>query len=129
MGRDRGVALVDAFLANPLDQPLDRLGPDLQLALLGQFLRGGPERLRLDSRTDHLLLHPRAVARAIKSQSLVLRGKKPADSGDNNFGFPSSRHSPAWSALRGAEGELLGGLPHSSGRALAALGQKPRLGP
>ena len=122
MGRDRGVALVNAFLANPLDQPLDRRGPDRQLALLGQFFRGSPKRLRLDSRTDHRALHPRAVACAIQSQSLVLRGKKPADSGDKNSGFPSRGHAPVWSGLRGAERELRGGLLHNWGRALAARG-------
>jgi hypothetical protein len=128
MGRDRGVALVDAFLANPLDQPLDRLGPNIQLALLGQFLGGGPERLRLDSRADHLPLHPRAVARAIKSQRLVLRGKKPANSGDNSAGFPSIGHSPAYSALRGAEGELLGGLPTARAEPWPLLGTGLGLG-
>lgn len=83
MGRDGRVALIDSLPADPMDQPLDRLGPDLQIGQGGQAVGGLLEGDLMDAGMDGLLLDARAEARLIQAQRLVLREKKPAGSGDS----------------------------------------------
>ena len=97
MLRDGRVALIDPLLADPLDQPLDRLGLDRQVGQRGQVVGGLLVGDVFDAGVDDLLLHARAEARVINAQRLVLRGKKPADSGYSIRRVGSNRHPLAWS--------------------------------
>ncbi len=97
MGRDRRVSLVDPLPADPPDEPLDRLGPDVQIRQLGQvagrLLIGGA----VDAGMDNLPLHARAEATVVNAQRLILREKKPAGSGGNWRLVVSRPRPPAWS--------------------------------
>ena len=96
MGRDGGITSVDPLLADPLDQPLDRLGLDVQVRqfgeIAGRLLIGGA----VDAGMDDLLLDARAEPGMVNAQRLILRGKKPADSGGNWRLVVSRRRHPAW---------------------------------
>ena len=83
MRRDDCVALVDPLLANPADQPLDRLGCDFQVRQFGQIAGRLLIGETVDARMDNFLLHAWAEAGVVNAQRLILRGKKPADSGDS----------------------------------------------
>ena len=94
---DGRVTLIDPLLADPLYQPLDRLGLDRQVGersqVVGGFLVGDV----FDAGVDDLLLDARAEARLINTQRLVLREKKPADSGYSIRRVGPNRHLLAWS--------------------------------
>ena len=97
MRLDRRVSLVDSLLADLLDHPLDRLGLDLQVGQFGQIARSLLIGRTVDAGMDDLLLHAWAEAGVINAQRLILREKKPADSGGNWRRVVSRRHLPAWS--------------------------------
>ncbi len=84
MRRDGGVTPVDPLAADPPDQSLDRLGRDLQVGQLGQVAGRLLIRDAVDAGMDDLLVHAWAEAGVVNAQRLVLRGKKPADSGGNS---------------------------------------------
>ena len=94
---DSRVTLVGPLLADPLDDPLDRLGLDVQVGQRGQ-IRG---RLLIgkavDAGMNDLPLHAWAEARVVNAQRLALREKKPADIGGNWRLVLSRRHLLAWS--------------------------------
>jgi hypothetical protein len=83
MGRDGRITVIDSLLADPMNQPFDRLGSNLQLGQRGQPVGGLLEGDLTDAGMDDLLLDTRAEARLIKAQCLVLREKKSAGSGDS----------------------------------------------
>ena len=95
MLRDGRVALVGPLLTDSLDQPLDRFGLDHQVGQHGQMVGGLLVGRCFDAGVDDLLLYARAEARVINAQRLVLREKKPADSGYNSRPVGSTRHLPA----------------------------------
>ena len=97
MRLDRRVPLVDPLPADLLDQPLDRLGLDVQVGQLGQVARRLLIGKAVDAGMDDLLLDARAEAGAVNAQRLILRGKKPADSGGSWRLVVSRRRPPAWS--------------------------------
>jgi hypothetical protein len=83
MGRDGRITLIDSLLADPMGQPFDRLGSDLQIGQRGQSVGGLLKGDLMDAGMDGLLLDTRAEARLVKAQRLVLREKKSAGSGDS----------------------------------------------
>ena len=91
------VALVDPFLADLMNQPLDRLGRDLQVGECGQVARRLLIRRTIDAGMDDFLLDTWAEAAMINAQRLVLRGKKPADIGGNWRHVVSIPRLRAWS--------------------------------
>ena len=115
MRRDGRVTLVDPLPADPLDQPLDRLGRDVQVGQFGQIAGRLLVRDAVDPGVDDLLLHARAEARVVKAQRLVLRGKKPADSGGSCRRVASRPRPPAWSSARGVRRGPCGPAPRRAG--------------
>jgi hypothetical protein len=83
MGRDGRITLSDSLPANPMNQPFDRLGCDLQIGQRSQPVGGLLKRDLMDAGMDSLLLNERAESRPVKAQRLVLREKKSAGSGDS----------------------------------------------
>ena len=73
MSRNRSVTPVDSLLADPLDQPLDRLRGDVQIGEFGQVARRLLIRGAVDTGVNDLLLDAGTEARAVKAQRLVLR--------------------------------------------------------
>jgi hypothetical protein len=67
-GRDGGVTPLDPLLADPADQPLDRLGRHIQVGQRRQIAAGLLIGNAVDPGMDDLLLHPGAEARVIKAQ-------------------------------------------------------------
>ena len=97
MRRDGCVTLVDPLLADLPDEPLDRLGRDVQVRQFGQI--AGPLLIgrTVDAGMDNFLLHAWAEAGVVNAQRLILREKKPADSGGNCRLVVSRPRLPAWS--------------------------------
>jgi hypothetical protein len=97
MSGDGGVAPVGPLAPDPVDESLDRLGPDRQVPQCGEvaggLLRGGA----VHPGVHDLLLHAGTEARVIKAERLALREKKPADSGGNSRPVVSRRRLLAWS--------------------------------
>ena len=97
MGGDGGVALVGPLLANLPNDPLDRFRSDFQIRQFGEItgplLIGGT----VDTGVDNFLLHPWAETGAVNSQCLILREKKPSDSGGNYRPVVSRPRLLAWS--------------------------------
>ena len=79
------------------DHPLNRLKCDVQVRELGQIARRLLIGHAVDTGVDNSLLHAWTEPTMVKSQCLILREKKPADSGGNLLHVVSSRHLPAWS--------------------------------
>ena len=96
MRLDRRVPLIDPLAADRLDQPLDRLGLDVEVRQRGQVARRLQIRRTVDAGMDDLLLDARAEATVVKAQSLILREKKPADIGGSWRHVVSRRRPPAW---------------------------------
>lgn len=81
--RDGLVALVDPLSADLPDESLDGLGSDFPIRQFGQVAGSLLRGKAVDARMDDVWLDPRAEAGAVNPQRLILRGKKPADSGGN----------------------------------------------
>jgi hypothetical protein len=94
--RDGRVTLVDPLPADLPDQPLDRLGSDSQVGQFGEIARRLLIGNTVHARMNDFLLHTRAEAATVKAQRLILREKKPADSGGNWRPVVSRRHRLAW---------------------------------
>ena len=84
MRLDCGITLAGSLLADPSDHPLNRLGRDSQVGQFGQIARRLLIRNTVDAGMDDFLLHTWAEAGVINAQRLILREKKPADSGGNS---------------------------------------------
>lgn len=91
------VALVDPLLADLPNEPLDGFGTDFQVRQLGEVAGRLLIGRAVDARMDDLLLDARAEAGVVNAQRVILRGKKPADSGDSWRVVASRRHLLAWS--------------------------------
>ena len=97
MGLHRGIPLVGSLPADLLDHPLDRLGSDAQVGQFSQIARRLLIGNTVDAGVDDLPLNTWAEAGSINAQRLILREKKPADSGGSSRRVVSRRYLPAWS--------------------------------
>ena len=97
MRRDGRVTLVNSFLADLLDHPLDRLGLDVQVREFGEISGRLLIGRTVDAGMNDFLLHAWAKAGVVNAQRLALREKKPADIGGNWRLVLSRRHLLAWS--------------------------------
>ncbi len=97
MRREGCVALVDPLLADLPDEPLDRLGLDFQVRQFGQIAGCLLIGNTVDACVDDLLLHAWAEAGVVNAQRLILREKKPTDSGGSCRLVVSRPRLPAWS--------------------------------
>ena len=97
MRLDGYVTLVNSLLADLFDHPLNRLKCDVQVREFDQIARRLLIRYAVDAGVDNFLLHAQTEPAMVKSQRLILREKKPADSGGNLLRVVSSRHLPSWS--------------------------------
>ena len=97
MHRDGRVTLVDPLLADLPDEPLDGLGRDVQVRQFGQI--AGPLLIgrAVDASMDNFLLYAWAEPGVVNAQRLILREKKPGDSGGNCRLVVSRSRLPAWS--------------------------------
>ena len=97
MGRDGGVALIDPLPADLLDESLDRLGLDVQVRQFGEIAGRLLKGRAVDAGMDDLLLGARAEPAVVNAQRLILREKKPADSGGSWRLVVPRRRPPVWS--------------------------------
>lgn len=97
MRRDRLVALIDSLSADRLDEPLDVLGPDVEVRQFGQIAGRLLIGMTVDAGMDDLPLDAWAEAAVVNPERSILREKKPADSGGSCRRVASRRRLPAWS--------------------------------
>jgi hypothetical protein len=94
---DGRVTLVDSLLTDLMNQPLDRLGLDLQVGKFGQVVGRLLIRKTVDAGMNDFLLNARAEAANVNAERLILREKKPADIGGNWRRVVSIPRLRAWS--------------------------------